>query len=160
MEVLAQRLLRDEPLELADHVGVAPGLEVCVDRGLGGAQAEVVEAADLRRGERLVGEIGQRFPVPEGERLARAVLAQQALEPDRVHLAAVDLQLIAAPARDDLRAVPVDRPSQVRHVELDHLRRARRGLVAPEPLREMIRGDHASRLQREHREDRPLLAGA
>ena len=48
----------------------------------------------------------------------------------------------------------------MRHVVLHHLRRARRQLVTPQALREPVRRDRPARLQGEHREDGPLLAGA
>ena len=48
----------------------------------------------------------------------------------------------------------------MRDVELDHLRRARRRLLAPQPLDQRVRGTVRPASQREHREHRPLLAGA
>ena len=146
-------------VELADHLGVAPGLEVGVDRHLGSAQAQLVEAADLRGRERLARHVGERVAAPQRERLARAGLLEQPLEAHRIDIVARELQLIAAAARDDA-AVAVEHPPQVRHVELHHLRRARRRLLAPQPLRQAIRGNRPPHLEREHREDRPLLAGA
>jgi hypothetical protein len=72
VQVLAQRLRRHQPFQFADHLGVPARREVELDRALGGAQPQVVEAADLRGGERLAGDVGERVAPPQGERLAGA----------------------------------------------------------------------------------------
>ena len=153
-------MLRDERLQLGDHLGVPAGLEVGVDRHLGGAQPQVLEPADLRGGERLVGDVGERVAAPQRERLARATLLHQVLEADRVDVVVGQLQLVAAAAGHDSNAVAVEQPAQVRHVELQHLRRARRRLLPPQALDEAIGRHRPARLEREHREHRPLLARA
>ena len=71
MQVLAQRMLGDQRVELADHLGVPAGREVGVDRHLRRAQPQIVEAADLGGRERLVGDVRERVAVPQRERLAR-----------------------------------------------------------------------------------------
>ena len=48
----------------------------------------------------------------------------------------------------------------MRDVELDHLRRGRRRLLAPQALDQRVGRDRAAGPQGEHREHRPLLAGA
>ena len=160
VHVLAQRVLGGQRVELADHLGVSPGLQVGVDRHLGGAQAQFFEAADLGGRERLLGEVCQWLTAPQRERVARQALVEQPLGQQDVDHALGDLQLVPAPVGHDPDAVLPEHASQVRHVELHHLRPARRRLVAPEPFREMVRGDRAARLQGQHREHRPLLAGA
>ena len=62
VDALAQRVLGGQRVQLADHLGVATGLDVGVDRHLGGAQAQPLEAAYLGGRERLLGEVGQRRP--------------------------------------------------------------------------------------------------
>ena len=124
VQPLAQRVLGDERVELADHLGVPAGVEVRVDRQLGRAQPQLVEPADLGGRERLVGDVGQRLAAPQRERLPGAPVVEQPLEPRRVDVAVGQPQLVAAPVGDDLRAVAVEQPAQVRHVELHHLRRA------------------------------------
>ncbi len=71
MQVLAQRMSNDHPLELAKHFDVTAVGEIAVDRALGRAQPQIVEPADLGWGERLVRDIGQRVPPPQRERLTR-----------------------------------------------------------------------------------------
>jgi hypothetical protein len=159
VQPLAQRLLRDEHVELRDHRRVAAGGEIGVDRHLDRVQSQLVQTPDLRRSERLVGQIGQRLAKPERQRLARLSL-ERLLEPNRVDGVFRKLQLVAAAPRDDPRPVLPQRPAQVRDVGLHHLRRGRRRLFAPQPLGEAIRRDGLPRLQRQHGEHRPLLAGA
>ena len=111
VNALAQRVLGQQRLDLADDLLVAARGQVGVDRQLGGGQAQLLEPADLRARERLVGDVGERLAVEQRERLARGVarraarrLGDQPLEAQRVDQLAVDLQLVRAPARDDLRA--------------------------------------------------------
>ena len=64
-------MLGDEALELADEVGVASEREVGLDPFFERAQAQLLQACDLWLGERLVGELVQRRPSPQAERLAQ-----------------------------------------------------------------------------------------
>ena len=112
MQPLAQRVLGQQRVDLAEDLLVAAGGQVGVDRQLGGGQPQLLEPADLGAGERLVGDVGERLAAKERQRLARGVrsrraagrLADEPLEAQRVDQLAVDLQLVRAPARDDLRA--------------------------------------------------------
>src|SRR5207247_781371 len=62
---LAKRVLGDQGLELADRLVVPPERDVGVDPLLERSEAKILQPADLRLGERLVSEIGQRRPPPE-----------------------------------------------------------------------------------------------
>ena len=157
MEPLAQGMLLDQRLELADHLGMAAAGEVGVDRQLGRPHAKLVQAPDLGGGERLVGHVGERAAPPERERFAGALVLEHLLEPDDVDLVVGQLQLVAAAVRGDPRAVSVQQPAQLRDVQLHHLRCARRWLLAPQALGEVIGGDRPAGLEREHREHRTLL---
>jgi hypothetical protein len=68
VQALAQRLLHDQRLELADHLGVAPGGEVLADRLLDRPEPQLLEPADLERRERL----GRRRRRAAGPATARA----------------------------------------------------------------------------------------
>jgi hypothetical protein len=59
VQAFAQRLLRQQRLEFRQHLAVAPGVEVLVDRDLERGRAQFFEAPDLRSGERLIGDVGQ-----------------------------------------------------------------------------------------------------
>ena len=69
---LAQGVRADECLELSDELGVAAECEVGLDPQLERPQAELFESRDLDLRERLVDEVGERRPAPEGESLAQS----------------------------------------------------------------------------------------
>ena len=149
-----------------------PGGEVRVDRELRGGEPQLLEPADLRDGERLVGDVRERIAAEQRERLARRArralgrgrarrLGDQPLEAAHVDQLAVDPQLVAAPARDDLRsALAGQRAAQPPDVVLHHLGRARRRLVAPQALDQPVRRHRSVGLEPEHRQHRALLRPA
>ena len=61
----------DEPLQLADELGVAAGGEVGLDAQLERGEPLLLQARDLGAGERLERELGERRPAPQRERLAQ-----------------------------------------------------------------------------------------
>ena len=143
MQPLPERVVREQRVDLADDLLVAAGGQVGVDRQLGGSQAKLLEPPDLGSGERLVGDVRERLAAEQREGRPRRVpvvavpgrvrrLGDQPLEAVRVHLLAVDPQLIRAPARDDHgAAVVVQQLAQPPDVVLDHLGGAGRGLSSP-----------------------------
>jgi hypothetical protein len=143
MQALAQRLLHDQRLELAYHLGVAPGGEVLADRLLDRPEPQLLEPADLERRERLGGDVVERRTPPQRERVARRARGDEALEAADVQLAVAEAQLVAPPARDDLGAIVVHSHglAQVRDVALDHLRCGWRRLLAPQAVDELLGGD-------------------
>jgi hypothetical protein len=107
-------VLGDDASELADEVGMPAQREVGLDPLLEGAQPQLVEPCDLRRRERLVGELVQRRPPPHRERLAQdpgclrrlscreclPAVVKQRLEPARVDRVRLDAQQVPGRARD------------------------------------------------------------
>ena len=83
VQALAQRLLGDQRLEPGDHLVVAPGGELGVDRELDRAQVKLLEPADLGSGERLGGDVGERGAAPELERGAGRAVRPRALAGSR-----------------------------------------------------------------------------
>jgi hypothetical protein len=168
VQPLAQRVLGQQGVDLADDLLVAACSQVGVDGQLRGRQAQRLEPADLRTGERLVGDVGERVAAEERERLPRAIawgaagrLAHQPLEPQRVDELAVDQQLVRAPTRDDLRAAVGSHDlAQAPDVVLDHLRGARRRFLTPEPFDQALGGDEPVRFQAEHGQHCALLRSA
>ena len=73
MQALAQRVLGDDRVDLPGDLQMVPRGQVRVERELDGLDAQLLEAPDLRRGERRVGHVGQRRAAPQRERLARGV---------------------------------------------------------------------------------------
>ena len=67
---LAQRLLRDERLQLRDELVVSPQLEVGLDALLLGREPQLLEAGDLGLREVLVPELGERRAAPERQSLS------------------------------------------------------------------------------------------
>ena len=72
-ECLAERMIPDECLELADDVAVAAELEVGIDPLPVGDQAKLVEPADLGLCEIVERELRERRPAPERERSLEAI---------------------------------------------------------------------------------------
>ena len=64
-KALPQRVPLDQLLELADHGAVLTGRERVVDGELARPQPELLEAADLGSGERLVREVVERRAPPQ-----------------------------------------------------------------------------------------------
>ena len=60
LQPLAQRVARDEHLELGEDLAMAARRQVAVDRALGRGQVQLFEAADLAGRERLLCDIGER----------------------------------------------------------------------------------------------------
>jgi hypothetical protein len=60
LQPLAQRVARDERLELAEHLAMAARRQVAVDRALDRGQVQLLEAADLAGREGLLCDIGER----------------------------------------------------------------------------------------------------
>ena len=104
-----------------------------------GGQAQLLQAGDRARGERLEREVGVRRTAPPAQRLGRdppglrrvtaaeqlARVGETAFEADGVDLAAVDLQHVARgaaeqhPRRRPRWAVRLEDAALVRHVRLD-----------------------------------------
>ena len=105
VEVLAQRLVREQRLDLGDRLGVPPGREILLEGLLDRGEAQFLQAADLEVRERLGGDIVERRSAPQRERLARRPLGDEPLEAAGVDFAGAEPQLVAVPAGDDLRAV-------------------------------------------------------
>ena len=168
-EPLAQRVLGDQRLELADHVAVMPEREVGLDPPFERGEAELLEARALVPGERLR-ELGECRPAPERERVAQQLprlpgialrerlpaVGDRALEAGQVELVVADLEQVAGSAclQPRLRK----RLPQLRDVDLHHLLRRVRHVLAPEGVDDLLAGDGAVRVQEQDREERPLLA--
>ena len=103
-QALAQRLAGDERLELAGDLRMAAEREVRVDAVLERRDPQLLQPRDLGLEGRLVGQVGERRPAPQRERLVqqrrrggrvggRAALGRESLEAEEVELVVVDPQL-------------------------------------------------------------------
>ena len=172
VQPLPQRVLRQQRVDIADDLVMAAGGQARLDRQLPGREPQLVEPADLGARERLVGEVRERLAAKQRERLSRRPVGRSRLgcacrlghEPFQatgVHELAIDPQLVRAPARHDLRAaVAGQQLLQPPDVVLDHLRRARRRLLSPQPLDQPVGRDRPVGLEPEHRQDGALLRPA
>ena len=157
MEALAQRVVSEQRLELGERPTVVAVPQVALDCGLESPHPKLVEAPDLGRGERLVGYVGERRPPPQPQCRPGIGLwvAESVLEALGVDGSRRKLQFVSTAAGDD-RAV-AEQLAELRHVNLDHLGRARRRVLAPQALGQPVHAQRAIGAQREHRKDRPLL---
>jgi hypothetical protein len=162
VQPLPQRILGHQRVELAGDLTVPSRGQVAIDRQLERRDPKLVQAADLRRRERLVRHIRERRTAPQAQRVARRARRNELLEAPRIQLTVAQPQLVTAPARDDLRAVGAvgEHLAQLRDVQLDHLGRGRRRLLTPEPLDEPVRRDRRARVQRQQRQQGPWLPRA
>ena len=103
-------MFRDQRLELTNQLGTCTERELRVDQILEGGGAQLFQVGDLKGGERLEGEIVERWPSPERERLPKlldalfprsgAALSNPSLEPAEVDLVMGDLEDVAAMPRE------------------------------------------------------------
>ena len=172
-QALAQRVLADERLELGDELRTAAEREVGVDAVLERHEPQLLQAPDLGLAERLVGEIGERAPAPERERLAqrarrrvgvagRARGRQQALEPVQVEPVLRDPQLVARRAgHEDAVAVAgrgrLEHPPEPRDRHREGLQRVAPPRAGPELLDQPFAGHRLAGVQQQQRQQRPLL---
>ena len=171
-EALPVRVLGDERLELPDDLGVGAEREARLDVQLGRRDPEVGETRGLALGERLVGEVGEWRPAPEGARLLEGRrrasrlagveiaprLGDEPLEAPCVDLLGVGLQAVAVVAGDDRPGPPVDgeRLAQARHVDLHGLRRGRGRSLGPQLVEQRVRAERLVRVEEQHRQQRAL----
>ena len=106
-QVLAERVLGDECLELCDQLVVAPEREVGIDSQLDRRQPDLLEPGDRGLREVLVGKVRERRAPPERERVAQPcrrlrgpTAAEQA--PALVHqpLEAMEIQVVGLDPED------------------------------------------------------------
>ena len=168
-DALAKRVLGDQRFELTDHVAVMAEREVGLDPPLERDEAELLETRALVSRERFR-ELGERGPTPERERLAEqfsrlpgialrermASVGESALEPGQVELVVAHLERVAR--TPGVQPWFGKRLAQVRDVDLHHLLSRVRNVLAPEGVDDPLAGERAVCVEKQNREERPLLA--
>ena len=163
-EALPQRVLGDEPFELADDVAVATELEIGVDALRKSGETELVQPPDLRLREVLERELRERRSPPQLER-AHEMLAsllrreaarvrERALEPVRVDLLGRNAEDVSGGS-----CLEYVRPQHLSELTDAVLKRCHRRLgrtLAPEEVDEPIRRHDTARRERENGEQRAL----
>ncbi len=167
-EALSERLARDQRFELPDELGVPAERHFGLDPFLERRQAQLLEPGPLAPGERRGRELRERRPAPEPERLPQAVrrrlrppfrqrrapLGHETLEAVEVEVVGPELEYVAGRpcAQQSLR----QHSAKLRHIPLNHLRRRRRNLLAPELVDQRLERERVVRVQEEQGEQRAL----
>ena len=163
---LAQWVLGGERLELADELGVLARCEIGVDPLLQRAEAQLLELRRVRLRERLVGEVGQRRPAPQRERLAQpggrgggigvGRLRDQRLKASQVELGRLDVERVAG--RAGHQPAVAELLAHARDVDLDALRHRGGRRVTPHLVHEALGRHDVVGVQEQHRQHGALLA--
>ena len=169
-QALAERLLADERLELADERSVTAEGELGLDPPFEPDQPQLVEPADRRARKRLVREVGERRPAPESECVAKTLrrhrglvrlgLVEQAREAVEVELVRPGPEHVAGrprlePFRRAAESLPELRDA---HLQRGHARGRR--AFRPELVEQPVARDDLVRVQEQEREQRPLARPA
>ena len=172
-ELLAERLLLEQPAQHRDRLERTAELHERARVGGLRVRAQVLEAADLGLGELRVGEVAVRLAAPQPERaLERGVRlggrergrrAQLQLEALRVDLAGLDGEPVAGALADEqggggaALAAGLEERAQVRDA---HRQRAGGDLardVVPARVEQRVGRDGAAGVDQQPRQDRALL---
>ena len=177
---LAIRMLGDQAFQLTGERDVMTQFQVGCDAVLERRRVQVVQGADLGLRELLVGQIGERRPTPQRQRLAktlrgdsrlpsvegRSTACDPVLEALEVELARRHAQLVAGGARhEETTVLPggklgLERPAQPRDRHLECLRAALQPLFIPELRDQPVARDHLVGMQQQERQQCPLLRSA
>ncbi len=167
-QVLAQRVLSDQRLELAHHVAMMPEREVRFDPPFERGNPQLLEARALVPREGLR-ELGQCAPAPERERgtqqLSRLLgmalregppgVGDRALEARQVQLVVPNLEQVAGRAR--VQTGLRKRLPQLRDLYLHHLLRRLRDALAPQGVDDLVAAHAAVGVKQQDRQQRALL---
>ena len=171
-EALAERVLADERLELAGHLGVAAAGEVRVDAVADARQAKILQPRDLRLCEPGVGHVGEGRPAPQLQRASqrrrrlpglagaelRPAVADKPLELVGVELARRQPQRISASLR--AKDALAERAAKPRGHDVDRLPAPCRAGTLPELVEGSIDGhDGAARKQQQSEQRERPAAG-
>ena len=167
-QALLERVPCDQRLELADELRVVSERQVGIDSLHKHREAHLLETRDLGLGKSLVGEIGERGPAPQPERLPQLVrralrrsaggLGRESLETRHVGLVRFEVKHVAARTRG--HASGVEHLAQPRDLDLDVLRSLRRRRAAPDLIDELVGRDELVRVHQEDRQHGALLDAA
>jgi hypothetical protein len=141
---------------------------------IGGVQAQILEPADLRLGEALVADIGERRTVPQCQRIEDQGLRRggvtlepvlrlvdEVLEANGVDRIGLDPQLVAGRPGDDAPALGrSERLAELRDVQLDGVLRRPRRPISPNVLDEPVDRHRLVRVEHEIEQHRTLLGRA
>jgi hypothetical protein len=157
-KTLAERMFRNEGLELADDVGMSARHEISFDPAVETRKPYLAETRDLGLREALIRELRKGRSSPQPERLVEPALARESLETLEIELALLDPEDVTRLACLD--PVATERLAQARDVDLQRLLGPLRGRVLPQRVEQSIRRDDLVGVKEEHGEERALLGTA
>ena len=165
VQLLAQRLLEHQPLELADHLAVPARGQVTVDRQLDRRQPQLLEPANLGVGERHAGHVGQHTPRHSASASRAAPFPAPFPAGDQALERSASRRPRQAAARSRARgsrSPPRRRPAACAAARCSAgPSSARSGrMLAPHALDEPVHRNAAVHSQRQHREHRALFRRA
>jgi len=162
-QALAQRMLTDQCLELANKRSASPERKIRVDSILQGGHARLLQTRQLALGERFIDEVRERLAPPQGQRISQApgraarvarkrpaTFGDQRLEPMHIDVGPIGIQHVAARAREH-HAFP-ERLAQLRDVHLDRLRGGCGSALPPQLLDQAIARDDLTGMQEQDRQ--------
>ena len=164
---LTERVGSDECLELADELVVQAEGKVALHAFFESGEVGLVEAHDLRLGERFVAQVGEGWAAPQCQRFVQrvgrvlrtvcgelaATACHQSVEAVHVDHIRIDLEQVARPAaHDDQAGRVLQGASQCGYVHLQSAEVLLACVVTPNAGDQAFAGDHAIRRKGEHRE--------
>ena len=181
-QAFPERVVGNEGVQPRCDVAVPPQCKLDVDLLLDCDESKLLEPRNLALCKRVVGELGERWPTPEGERITEIRLCllwlvrcerpsaglDQLFEPVDVQLAGSDLQDVTVRSCTHLhRRRLVTRArlrfeclAQARHVNPDVLDGVRRRLLPPQRVDQAVDRHDLVSMDEQHRQDEALLAPA
>ena len=166
-------MLVDERLELGNEGRMTSTLKVRIDTGLDCRQSQLVETSDLRLSEGLVGEVGERRPSPQRERLAEGTRGMLCVPATRLTLpffdetaeavcvdrVVRDVEAVAPMLEQNRFPLAFDRTQglpQSRDVRLERVLRGVGRVVGPQLVDQLPNRDNPTGVQGEDCEERSL----
>ncbi len=161
-------MLLDEPLELADELGMTARLEVRLDPAFDRGEAKLLEPGNVGLREGLEGEVREGGPPPERQggpqlrasvlRFERARLVHGGAESVDVDRARRDVEAITRCAR--LQHLRAEQLAELRDEVLERCKGGPRRLLSPDRVEQPVDGDDPVRFEEEYGKDRALLLAA
>ena len=161
----------DQGLQLRDGLGLNAGRQKALDPGFLSLEAELVESGRLGEKRRLVGDVGEGWPPPQGQgvlergdghvwiqREALLRVSQERVESRSVELGGIEPQTVAGSVALD--SVVTEGLPEVRDVGLDDVAGLLGWLLGPDLVDQGLGGHELVRTENQVGEDGALLGPA
>jgi hypothetical protein len=148
---------------------MTPTSQVRVDAVFQDRQLLLIQARDVRLGELLISEFGQRLASPQPQRFTeetrrllgctccqrRSSARRKVREAPHIHRLGIHVQQVTRGLGH--HHARRQRPPQLRDQHLQRVGDARRGIVTPQLLHQSVGGHHLTRPHRQRRQQPPKL---